>query len=73
MSKTLIEIIGLGDEMRTLLSNWIIENPNMTRKELAAQLDIHVDTLAKFLLKERPLQAATAVKMYHFLHKLRLI
>lgn len=73
MAKTLIEIVGLGDEMRTLLSNWIIENPNMTRKELAQQMDINVDTLAKFLLKNRPLQAGTAIKIHHFLHKLKLI
>lgn len=71
--KSLQEIIALGDQMRDILSEFIIENPNLTRKELGKQMDLHVQTLSQYLIKKRDLQASSAIKIYNFLHRLRKI
>ena len=73
VEKTLQEIREASDEMRIVLSKFMVDSPNLTQLEIAKQVDLTAKTLQNFLYRKKKLQPGSAIKLYHFLHKLRLI
>ena len=70
---TLSEIVALEPEIKKMLTEFLIERPELELKEFEKQTGVTYQVLRRYLYKDKGIRSMTLLRLYNFLQKIRKI
>lgn len=70
---TLSEIMALEPEIKKIVTEFLLERPDLELKEFEQQTGVTYQVLRKWLYQDKPIRSITVRRLYNFLHKMRKI